>query len=54
MEHVGLLIYRHQIEQHVHESLHGGGETQGQLEDLVRTVELLLRTDEEEIRDEQG
>jgi DNA-binding FrmR family transcriptional regulator len=52
MEQVGLLIYRHQIEQHIREPLHGGGETQEQLENLVRTVELLLRTDEE-ARDEQ-
>lgn len=31
MEHAGLLIYRHQIEQHVRESLRGGAETHGTL-----------------------
>ena len=53
MEHVGLLIYRRQIEQHIRETLQGGGETQERLEDLVRTVEFLLRADEE-VRDGQG
>jgi DNA-binding FrmR family transcriptional regulator len=51
MEHVGLLIYRHQIEQHIRESLSGGEGAREHLEDLVCTVELLLRADEE-VRDE--
>lgn len=53
MEHVGLLVFRHQIEQHIRESLRGGAEARELLEELVCTVELLMRTDQE-VTDEQG
>lgn len=46
MEHVGLIVLVHQVEQHVREP-HRGEESPEHLEELIRTVEILLRTDEE-------
>ena len=47
VEHVGLLVFRHQAEQHIHESRRGGEEVREHLEELICTLDLLLRTDGE-------
>ena len=45
VEHVGLLVFRRQAEQHIDESRRGGEEAREHVEELIRTLDLFLRAE---------